>query len=489
LVTAASVFGFVLLRWFVQVRSWPQPPPSPMPPNHTRPMAEAVASPESHSPPPERSGNGAATSLSSALPTLAVCLVIIGLGLAIRVEVPYHEVFKPHSLKQFVVFLGQCLAWPWIVVPPFTIFNLFPLMLLAWVYWRDKRARTPAEELVLAIGLWVVVQALAMAYARGGRNYPQWRYMDSLCFITVAGALSLALLATRHQDQLPLRRYFWPCAGLWILASIVGVVLLCDRVWRIDIPLRVMHQRMQLLTTRAYLATGERKYLETREKEYLIRWATPNEPPDDAAAAIRMLTRPHIRELLPACARDPLPVLPANVTGFSTNVPVPARPAVPGEVAWSSYAPSGVGPAGTGHFESQAIPAPKLGWLEFRVAGDLGQPGLSLKLIELKSGRTTQIKPCQPPGASWQSYQVRAPAEEFKLIASDENRAGWFAFQPPREVGGLSWLSARLTESGQWLFFAGLAVYAAAIALTLADRQRRAGMSNCPAPPISQSAG
>jgi hypothetical protein len=389
-----------------------------------------------------------------------------------KVEVPYHQVFKAHSLMQFLVFLGKCLAWPWIVLPLFAIFNQFPVMLLAWVYWRDNQARTRAEELVLTLGLWVILTALAMGYARGGHIYPQWRYMDSLCFSMVANALSLALLATRHKERLPFQRYFRPCAGLWILASVVGIVLLCVRCWQVDLPLREMYQRQQLLTTRAYLATGERKYLETREKEYLIRWAAPGEPQDHPQAVINMLNRPHIRGLLPACARDPLPVLPASVTGFVTNVDVPARPTVPGETAWSSFAPSGGGAAAKGRFESQPMPAPKLAFLEFRVAGDLGQPGLSLKLTELKSGNTTEIKPCTPPGENWQSYQVKAPAGEFKIIASDESSTGWFAFQPPRVVGWLSWLSARLMASGKSLFFTGLAFYAAVIAWMIADRRR-----------------
>jgi len=472
LLGAAAVVGLVVLRLLVRGPSQAQPQSRPLPQGQRSEAEQGAACPQPSHPAREGGGTTAADALRLALPTLAVCFVVIGIGLAIKVHVPYHEVLKPHSLTQFLVFLGKCLAWPWIVLPLFAFFNQFPLMLLAWVYWRDERAQGSAEELVLALGLWGGLQALAMAFARGGYVYPQWRYMDSLCFIMVANALSLALLATRHQDRLPLRRYFRPCTGLWVFASGFGLVLLCGRAWQVDIPLRVMHQGQQLFTTRAYLATGERKYLETREKEYLIRWATPSEPQDNPAATIRMLNQPHMRELLPACARDPIPVRPASVTGFWTNVDVPARPAVPGETAWSSFAPSGVGAAATGRFESQPIPAPKLAYLEFRVAGDVGQPGLSLKLTELKSGKTTEIKPPEPPGGNWQSYQVKAPDGEFKIIASDESSTGWLAFQPPREMGWLSRLSELLMALGKWVFFAGLAVYAAVIALVIAERRR-----------------
>jgi hypothetical protein len=474
LLGAAAVVGLLVLRMLVRGPWRARPQSSPVP-HGQGPSSEApprASFPEPSGPPREDSGETVAGVLRSALPTLAVCFGVIVVGLAMKVEVPFHQVLKAHSLTQFLVFLGKCLAWPWIVLPLFAIFNQFPLLLLAWVYWRDEQARSTAEELVLTLGLWGGLQAVAMAVARGAYVYPQWRYMDSLCFIMVANALSLALLATRHQNRLPLRRYFRPCTGLWVLASSVGIVLLCDRAWQVDIPLRVMHQGQQLFTTRAYLATGERKYLETREKEYLIRWATPSEPQDNPAATIRMLNQPHMRELLPACARDPLPVRPASVTGFWTNVEVPAGPAVPGETAWSSFAPSGVGAAATGRFESQPIPAPKLAYLEFRVAGDMGQPGLSLKLTELKSGKTTEIMPRKPPGGNWESCQVKAPAGEFKIIASDESGSGWLAFQPPREMGWLSRLSERLIAVGKWVFFAGLAVYAPVIALIVAERRR-----------------
>lgn len=473
MLAAASVIGLVVLRLLVQMWSRAQPQPGPLPHEQARGTVEGESSSQPSPPPREERRKMAAGALRSALPTLAVCFVVVGLGLAMKVEVSYHQALKAHSLMEFLVFLGKCLAWPWIVLPPFAVFNLFPVMLLAWVYWRSEQARTPAEELVLTLGLWGVLQALALAYARGNYIYPQWRYMDGICFIMVANALSLALLATRHEERLPFRRYFRLCAGLWVLACVFGIVLLCGRAWQVDLPLRDMYQRQQLWTTRAYLATGERKYLETREKEYLIRWATPSEPQDNPQAVINMLNQPHIRELMPACARDPLLILPASVTGFLTNGEVPARPAMPGETAWSSFGPSGVGAAAKGRFESQPIPAPKLPFLEFRVAGDLGQPGLSLLLIELNSGKKTEIKPHTPPGENWQSYQVKAPVGEFKIIASDESSTGWLAFQPSREVGWLSWLSARLMALGKWVFFAGLTIYAVVIALMITDRRWR----------------
>jgi len=401
--------------------------------------------------------------------TLAVCLVIILIGLSMSIEVPYHQVLKAHSIFQFLSFFGRYLAWPWIVLAPFAAFNMFPLLLLLWLYVRDPEAQKPGEEMVLVLGLWAVLGGLASAYARGAQMFPQWRYMDSACFIMISNALALALLATRHFARLPFRRYFRAATVLWVMACISGLGLLCWRAWQVDIPVRQMYHRLQLWTTRAYLATGDRAYLQTHEKEYLARFATPSEPQDHPQALINMLNLPRVRSLLPARARDPLKMLPETVSGFVTNSFIPVRPQIPGEVAWSSV--GAVGTATKGRFESFPVQPGKLPYLEFPIAGDLSAPGLSLDLLEVASGRLTRIQPGKPSGQLWQYCQVKAPPGPFKIVATAENESVWFAFQAPREMGRLSWLAERATSVGGWFFSGGLALYLAGIVLIYRPRR------------------
>ena len=128
------------------------------------------------------------------------------------------------------------------------------------------------------------------------------------------------------------------------------------------------------------------------------------------------------------------------------------------------------GRANKGRFESQPVSRSKFPFLEFRVAGDLGEPGLSLTLIDLSSGKTTVVKPSRPPGNTWQDCRVRAPRGNFKIIASDESGSGWFAFQAPREVGWLSWAAARLASFGGRLFFIGMALYVTGVAFAFRFR-------------------
>jgi hypothetical protein len=407
-------------------------------------------------------------------PTMAVALVVVGLGLAFKIEVPYHRVMMAHSVTEFLVSLGKYLAWPWIVLPPFAVFNMFPLVLLTWFYLRDRQPRVPAEEIALAVGLWAVLQAVAAAYGRGGKDYPQWRYMDCTCFVMIVNALSLMLLWARCPKRWPLWHYFRVVAVLWVVACALGLALLISRAWRIDIPEREFYHRAQLQNTRAFMATGDIRVLDNKPNSQLPLYEGDPYAPRPLHAGeklVKYLDNPWVRRILPACVRDPLKVVPESVTGFVTNGAARAKPRIPGEVSWGSYTKDGA--ATKGRFESLPVSRSKFPFLEFRVAGDLGKAGLSLTLIDLSSGKTTAVIPSETAGGNWRNCRVRAPSGDFKIVASDESSNGWFAFQSPREVGWLSWASVEVASLGGWIFATGLTLYLAGVVVVLRSRQDR----------------
>jgi hypothetical protein len=398
-------------------------------------------------------------------PTLAVCLALLGVGLALRVEVPHHRTLMAHSAIEFLLYFGKYLAWPWIVVPAFAVVNLFPVLMLAWFYLRDREAKMPAQEMVLAVALWVGLQGAATAYARGAQVYPQWRYMDSTSFLMVVNCASIAILTSRHLEGSRRRAMWYTAFSLWGVACVVGLLLLASRAWQIDIPERQFYFRCQLLNTRAFLATDDIRILDNKPNPQLPFYEGDPYAPRPLHAGeklVKYLNFPGVRSILPACVRAPLKLVPESVTGFVTNGAAGAKPKIPGEVSWGSYTKDGL--ATKGQFESMSISRSKLPFLEFRAAGDLGKPGLSLTLIDLTSGKTTAVKPRQAPGDNWRSYQVRAPHGRFKIIARDESDSGWFAFQAPREVGWLSWAAARLAALGGSVFFTGLGIYLFSVA-------------------------
>ena len=405
-------------------------------------------------------------------PTLAVGFVLAGLGWALRVEVPHHRLLMAHSAMEFVVSLGKYLAWPWIVVPPFAPFNLLPLLLLAWCYLRDRQTQMPAEELVLGLGLWVVLQDAATAYARGAQLYPQWRYMDATCFVMIVNCLSIVMLLRRRFGGSRRMKILWLTVfSLWGLAGATGLTLLSSRAWSFDLPERRYFSRCQLENMRTYLATDDVRVFDGKPKQHLPLYEgdpfAPR-PEHQGEKLVKYLDNPWVRPILPACVRDPLKVVPESAAGFVTNGIPRVKPRIPGEVSWGSYTADG--PRNQGRFESLPVAKSKLPFLEFRVAGDLGNPGLSLSLLDLSSGKTTAVKPRQTPGDHWQSCRVRAPRGDFKIIASDQSDSGWFAFQAPREVGWLSWTAVRLTSFGGGLFLAGLGIYLVGLVFVFRSR-------------------
>jgi hypothetical protein len=416
-------------------------------------------------------------------PTLVVCLVLVICGLALRVEVAHHRLLMAHSIAQFIVSLGKYLAWPWIVVPTFAVFNNLPLLTLAFFCLCQRREQRPGEEIVLGVGLWAVLQAMATAYARGAQEFPQWRYMDSTCFIAIANALSIVLLLRRLSDRGRRTRILSLAVfSLWVVACVSGLALLSSRAWSFDLPERRFYFRCQLENMRAFMATGDIRVFDNKPRQCLPLYEGDPLAPQPKHAGEKLLKymdNPWIRPLLPACVRDPLKVVPENVAGFATNGPAIAKPRIAREVSWSSYTAQGV--TNTGRFESQPIASARFPFLEFRIAGDLGKPGLSLSLLNLSSGKSIPVKSSRPPGRTWQTCRVKAPRGDFRIIAVDESPSGWLAFQPPRELARVSWAVDQLVSFGGPIFFIGLALYGAGGVLVLRGRPNAAPNPPTPA--------
>jgi hypothetical protein len=97
-----------------------------------------------------------------------------------------------------------------------------------------------------------------------------------------------------------------------------------------------------------------------------------------------------------------------------------------------------------------------LPYLEFPVTGFLGEPGLSLELVDLATGRTIPVKGPAIAPDKWVSAYAKAPAGKFIIRAIDESENRWFAFKEPREVGRLSFWAIRLLASWKYVLWAGI---------------------------------
>ena len=384
------------------------------------------------------------------LPTLGVCAVVILAGLLLQGDVPQHEALKAHSLAAFMRSLGANLAWPSVETPWLAVLNLIPLGLLGWSYFRSGEKSLLAEEMILGTGFWVFWQALAVAYARGAKgDFAAWRYMDYDCFIITVDCLAIALLVTRYRTRLPFRLFWYGVFAAWAVGCITGMMTQTRIVRTRVLPWWTNHENSRLASARAFMVTDNEDAFKT-EDPLSVPFYSPKLP--------LLLRLPYIRTNLPACVREPLKIRPAenSSNAFVLNGCLLDKPDPPTEKSWGSLSAQGAKARGT--FESLPVRKSALPYLEIPVAGDLGEPGLSLTLVDAATGKATDVTPPQAPGGQWLNTYVKAPAGEFKIVARDDSDTGWFAFKEPREFGRLSYWTIQILGAWKWFIAAGCAL-------------------------------
>lgn len=388
--------------------------------------------------------------------TLGVCVVLAFVGLLLagtNYDVQHNA--SARSLKEFFLSLGNNLSWPTGLRPWLAPLNLLPLLLLGWVYLRSPEKNQPAERIVLGIGIWIVLQCIATAIARGiGGQPPAWRYMDTLCFLFTANLLSIALLLLKYRGRLRLPFLWYAGFLLWLVPCATSLYALNARAWNDVIPVWARLQRTRVALTREFLVKNDDMVFANRDLRDLPDVYVPE--------LVFLLRLKEIRSLLPACARDPLKVVPANASA-SAFVPGGVRldkPDPPTEFCLGSYSTNG--PAARGTFESAPMTS-SLPYLQIQVAGDLGSPGLSLELVELASGKVSEVRPNREPRGQWLNVDVKAPQGRFKIVARDDSSTGWFAFKEPREMGRLSFWAEKIVGIGKYALAAGCLSFALAL--------------------------
>jgi len=400
--------------------------------------------------------------------TIIVCIVAVALGMYMKVNVPHHKRLMAGSPIEFLLSLGKYLAWPWIVFAPIAVFNMLPFGLFAWRYWRGTTKRTPAAEIVLCLGIWVLLQAAAAAYARGhGGAHPQWRYMDITSFAIVVNALALLVLWTAVNQQGPLPRYFSAVTALWVVAGFSGILLLSFQAVRSDLPWRGVLHHMQWLTAEGYRTSQDKRFFDVRRDYLALFEGDPTKPQEHARILIDAMESPQIRSVLPACIRRPVAMQPERVIGFTTNDAATQTPHLSGEICWSSNEHTVTSER---IFESLPIERTELPYLEFWTAGNFGERDLSLSLINLSDGKRKNIQARSGPEDTWQTHYVSATRGNFKVSAEDKNPNSWFAFQAPREVGRLSVWADEVIQLGVWIFFGGISAYVFGVSLAVKQR-------------------
>ena len=391
---------------------------------------------------------------AASIVTGAACLLIIALAAYFRVEVPHHEPLKAQSLAAWLHALARCLAWPFSDYPLAGIPLNAPVLLLAIRYVRERNfagQSTPrhATEMILALSLWVCLQAAAMAYARAAEpNMPASRYLDILALGPLSNFLACLALASASADH---RRSHarWAAAGMcWALPTLVGAAWASHTILRAQAG-RADYLRLAETNLRGYMATSEERYLHAEV------------PHPDISRLRMLLDSPAFRTILPAGIRAPLPVEKAADVGAAfvrSGIPETVVNAS-NEQVWGSF--SAAGDSARGTMRSQPLTT-RFPFLQVDIAGRK-QRALSVDLVTPDQRRSSQIKRGESIAKHWRVGIAATPAETFELVATDDSDKAWLAFRQPREVGRLSVYASRLVKRGKSIFVIGCCLWVVAL--------------------------
>lgn len=244
---------------------------------------------------------GARRSLRDAAP---LALVALGLGLlaVVKITSPPYGTFAQtsnsplHFLRALLDLLGWPAGWPGALVVLAAPFAIFALQL------RGRRDATSFDLIVLALGLWAVAQAAALAFARGA-DYGGYvsRYGELLAVFTLANALALVRLASASPRA---RAAAWSFGALWLAVAGLGLHRLNTgghaAYFHEHAP---ANNARRLAAVQAYLERGDRSLLEQPATRAVLYQGV-----DQIAS---LLDHPRFRTLLPS------EILPANAPTLS----------------------------------------------------------------------------------------------------------------------------------------------------------------------------
>ena len=378
--------------------------------------------------------------------TLVTSLLLAAVGWGIRPHAPWQDGLHAQNARDFLLFLVHCLAWPAPEWPWLLALFWLPWFVSFGVWLRsDFQSKGATHEFVIAGGGWILLQLAAASYARGlGGGMPPNRYFDLLSLGLFFSFLGVAVL---HRRQ---RISWWPFVGVACgIATIVAALFCLRQTLAHDLPDRKRNSLAYERNIQAYLLTGDFSHLNK---------APVTEIPLFAGDVLeRILRPPELRRVMATSVRVPVPVAPAQETAaFREQGYSPETPALRYRRVWGSYRQPDIAEAS--EWRSAVIPASQFAYWKFEIAGDLAEPGLSLRIVSARTGAVlTDIMPYSIARDSWRTVYVNAPGEPAVLVARDLNPHRWFAFSEPVEVGWLPYWARKLAKYGWWPLGIGLA--------------------------------
>jgi hypothetical protein len=380
---------------------------------------------------------------------IAALAAVAAIGYATMAPpIGYHEYLKAASPLAFAKAFVHNASFPWIARLRPAVVLWIPLAAVTVAVLLRRLRATPLEQLALTLGIWVMAQSAALAYARGGGgNVPTGRYLDMLAFGFVAN--SLAMLALLHSRSS--RRWFVSVTAamvVWLAAGAYGIAHLSEAVLAKDGRERRLWMQEYVRNVHHYVVTGDLAALKEKRGPFEVPYFSPT-------MLAGWLSHPYIRQILPAAIREPIALQapPGSDNGFTQSIS--SRGQLP---AWDSYGPARA--KTVGHFQSAPTSCDGYGHLRFDVAGNLRESGTRLTLKDTVTGDETFIRPPFGTGQGWTGVSVRCPSHPFIVSALDNSTTSWFAFRQPAGIAWPSVMAERAIQQWRVMALAAAAILA-----------------------------
>lgn len=385
---------------------------------------------------------------------VAAC-ALVAAGVLLRYSPPQNAAFAAKSVADFCGFLLACLSWPGKPMILLAVISWAPFALFLANYLRKQTPDEPAERFILAIGFWVLLQAVALAIYRANSGEGlESRYADILAFGLLANALCTIWLLGGAGN---LRRFAPVLAILWLIVNAIGLYGAS-----FDGSALAWKQAMEIrrAATAGFVAAGDQRYLER----------APAHP--DVPRLAALLSAPAIRPILPVGVRASLPLTPRNASPapeLLNGVSMPNLADVsPG--VWTSpgmFSRFAVVPPST-RFEYGVRTSGSLPFLLLYILGN----GYDLSVVDSRHARHAVVPLPGDPDDQGHHAFVACPAGECVLQGS--GGASQVAIMEPKEIGVLSIAALMAGWAGPIVMVAGLVMFLAVMAVSATRRPRYA---------------
>ena len=386
------------------------------------------------------------------LVTLSISILTVSIFIIQLLKAPKHTELYSQNGHEFFTSLGKFMAWPWIDYPGISFLIYFPfLALVVTIVWL-KRKPSQSELFIIALGGWVILQAIAMAFARGAGDgvHSISRYWEILSFGLIVNLFSFHFIS-QHEFGLPqlIKRYINILACLWGILLLFGISDILVK----SVP-AIQHHHLRssthLKNIRTFYLTGDTNPLKNQiypyPAELMIKFLK-KVPQFQNRLSYRLATP----SLISASNKENHINLESHI--FVKNGFYPITRKYQGEDVLGSFNHQG-NPA-VGHFESLPIRITQK-FMAIPVAGYLGEKDLSLSLVMENNQNPIILTPPQLAREQWVSIYVQTPNKPFRLIATDNRTDLWFAFAMPRGMGILSFYNQKLLSQGKNIFLIGV---------------------------------